>query len=298
MKENHLTAEQALLELPINTWQTDEQLTSQAEALEQGKVLWLSQLGFPLLEQERPLLNEKTVEVKRKNITYYPLRNQLVGVADKQHYTTVEALMKRHYQACCQLVATLLPEYLSHLHSPMSTLRVHPVKSWQASNSWRKDDTRLHVDAFPSRPNQGERILRLFTNINPDGVSREWRVGEPFPQLAQKFFPQLSHYSALSCWLQNKLGITKTLRTRYDDLMLKLHDQMKSDPHYQQQGEQITVQFPADSSWICFSDQTPHAAMAGQYMLEQTWFLPVKAMNNPQHSPLQVLESLAGRALL
>ena len=34
--------------------------------------------------------------------------------------------------------------------------------------SWRKDDSRLHVDAFPSRPNRGERILRVFSNVNPD----------------------------------------------------------------------------------------------------------------------------------
>lgn len=44
----------------------------------------------------------------------------------------------------------------------------------------RADDRRLHVDAFPTRPNYGERILRVFANVNPAGVPRAWRVGEPF----------------------------------------------------------------------------------------------------------------------
>ena len=33
----------------------------------------------------------------------------------------------------------------------------------------RKDDKRLHVDAFPSSPVQGRRIFRVFTNAHPAG---------------------------------------------------------------------------------------------------------------------------------
>ena len=56
--------------------------------------------------------------------------------------------------------------------------------------SVRADDRRLHVDAFPSRPNYGERILRVFTNVNPDGEPRVWRVGEPFEDVAPRFLPR------------------------------------------------------------------------------------------------------------
>ena len=61
--------------------------------------------------------------------------------------------------------------------------------------SWRADDRRLHVDAFPSRPNYGERILRVFTNVNPDGEPRVWRVGEPFEAVARRFLPRAKPYS-------------------------------------------------------------------------------------------------------
>ncbi|MGV8577295.1 Kdo hydroxylase family protein, partial [Pseudomonas aeruginosa] len=56
--------------------------------------------------------------------------------------------------------------------------------------------------------------------------------------------------------------------------------------------------FPPGSSWICFSDQTPHAAMGGQFMLEQTFLLPVNKMQDPQRSPLKVLEQLRGQPLI
>ena len=38
--------------------------------------------------------------------------------------------------------------------------------------SWRKDDTRLHVDAFPTRPMRGRRIMRLFSNVHPGELPR------------------------------------------------------------------------------------------------------------------------------
>jgi hypothetical protein len=41
-----------------------------------------------------------------------------------------------------------------------------------------------------------------------------------------------------------------------------------------------------------------HAAMAGQYQLEQTFLLPVDAMLDGERSPLRVLERLKERALV
>jgi hypothetical protein len=49
---------------------------------------------------------------------------------------------------------------------------------------------------------------------------------------------------------------------------------------------------------MAFTDQVSHAAMAGQYQLEQTFLLPVDAMRAPEGSPLRVLERLMGRRLV
>ena len=163
--------------------------------------------------------------------------------------------------------------------------------------SWRADDKRLHIDAFVSRPNHGERILRVFTNVNPHSVPRVWRVGEPFEDVARRFLPGAKAYSAWQAGLLKTLHVTKTLRSEYDHLMLQLHDGMKADLDYQRNAPQQTVPFAAGSVWVCFSDQTSHAVMSGQYMLEQTLHLPAARQYDPSASPLAVLERLTGRPL-
>jgi hypothetical protein len=49
---------------------------------------------------------------------------------------------------------------------------------------------------------------------------------------------------------------------------------------------------------MAFTDAVSHAAMAGQYQLEQTFLLPVEAMGAPDKSPLRILEQLMGRPLI
>lgn len=80
--------------------------------------------------------------------------------------------------------------------------------------------------------------------------------------------------------------------------MLQLHDSMKRDLNYQRNCPQLTVEFPTGSVWICFSDQTSHAAMSGQFMMEQTFHLPVLNQYNPNTSPLAILRNHMGRELI
>ena len=72
---------------------------------------------------------------------------------------------------------------------------------------------------------------------------------------------------------------------------------MKADEDFQKTTPQTRMDFPAGTTWLAFTDQVSHAAMAGQYQLEQTFLLPVDAMREPERSPLRVLERLKGRAL-
>ena len=138
----------------------------------------------------------------------------------------------------------------------------------------------------------------MFANVNPAGVPRTWRVGEPFEDVARRFLPRAKRYSPLQARLLRMLRVTKSLRSEYDHLMLQLHDGMKSDMAYQETAPQMTMPFAAGSAWICFSDQTPHAVMAGQFMLEQTLHLPADRQYNPASSPLAILGRLAGHPLV
>jgi hypothetical protein len=193
------------------------------------------------------------------------------------------------------LIGALFPRYAPHLKRARTSYRPHGAAG--RAVSWRKDDTRLHVDAFPSRPNGGERILRVFCNVNPHGDDRVWRVGEPFEAMARRLLPRVRARVPGEAALLAALHVTKGVRSRYDHLMLGLHDRAKADLDYQRTCAQREVRFAPGTTWICYSDQVMHAAMSGQYMLEQTTHLPLAALYEPTRAPLAVLERIAGRSL-
>jgi hypothetical protein len=138
----------------------------------------------------------------------------------------------------------------------------------------------------------------VFCNVNPHGEDRIWRIGEPFAQVAERFVPSISKPIPGTAALLRLLKITKSYRTPYDHYMLQLHDRMKADKHYQQSAAQQEVRFPPGSTWIVQTDHVSHAAMQGQYLLEQTFSLPVHGMQQEQLSPLKVLEGMLGRVLV
>lgn len=275
-----------------------QEQTLALEQLEGGAILHFPQLQFKLLTEETNFLHPKYADPKSKNISYHAARNKLWGV---QHLTDVEHLqlkmmLDRFSQHALQLTNTLLPRYGRQLILGRTSYR--PVQISGRQTSYRKDDKRLHVDAFPSAPNQGKRILRVFTNIHPQGAPRIWRTGEPFYEVAQRFLPQIKKPFPGSARLLRLLRITKSRRTLYDHYMLNLHDLMKADEHYQQYAPQQEIQFPAGSTWIVQTDDVSHAAMKGQYLLEQTFYLPVHAMQDEARSPLRILENLLEKRLI
>ena len=267
------------------------------EALEGGKVLFFPKLGFMLEDSERRFLSPEWVDGKSKNVSYKPRTGELRGsrcTGDARRNLT--ALVARYYDRAQAFMKDLLPRYAPTLEAGRTSFR--PVEVTGRPSSYKKDDRRLHVDAFPSQPVQGKRILRIFTNVNPDGRPRVWNVGEPFEPFARAFLPRTSSPWPGSGWLLQRLGITRGRRTGYDALMLQLHDRAKGDERYQQQASKARIAFPPGSSWVVFTDQVLHAALAGQYLFEQTFYLPVHAMQAPERSPLKILERLRGNALV
>jgi hypothetical protein len=109
--------------------------------------------------------------------------------------------------------------------------------------------------------------------------------------VAARYLPHAKPYSRWQAHALYALQVTKSLRSEYDHLMLQLHDAMKADRDYQRTAPQVTMPFPADSVWVCFSDQTPHAVMSGQYMMEQTFHLPIARQYNPDGQPTRHLDA-------
>lgn len=260
--------------------------------LETGKVIYCPSYSFILDEHETSLLSEDVLDKKHKNISFDCKTKRLGGLATDNNSSvskpTMQQFMHRYADFSQQLIEMLLPQYKTSLRLGRTSYRPAEIKGRQTSK--RKDDTRLHVDSFPATPVHGQRILRVFCNINPFGAPREWNLGEPFSQVLARFSPTIPNYNPVKARLLKWVKATKTLRSPYDHYMLNLHDLMKCDDEYQQNVAKQSIAFPPNSTWIVFTDQTSHAALSGQYLLEQTFYLPVQAMSNPALSPLKQWE--------
>jgi hypothetical protein len=267
-------------------------------SLEQGQLIYFPHLAFHLFPNEMPLLDAHISNQKRKNISYHPQTNRIHGIKKikKQKQQSLQVMLARFSEHARLLIENLFPRYQQGLIWGRTSYR--PAQVSHRISSSRKDDRRLHVDAFPASPNQGKRILRVFTNINPHGEDRVWRIGEPFEKVVNRFLPKLHRPLPGSASLLKWLHVTKSLRTPYDHYMLQLHDNMKADENYQQNVHYTELRFPPGSTWIVQTDHVSHAAMSGQFMLEQTFYLPVESMKSPEHSPLKVLERKLKRELI
>ena len=161
-----------------------------------------------------------------------------------------------------------------------------------------------HVDAFPTRPTNGDRILRLFTNINP-AQNRVWITSQTFDVVGPHFakaigVPRAEGTGAAARFFRS---IAKTAhlpgasRSPYDEFMHNCHNAMKENSEFQQSCPKQRWEFPPHSTWIVFTDFVSHAVLEGQYALEQTFIILREAMVRPELSPLRILENLAGHPL-
>ncbi|MCS0631402.1 Kdo hydroxylase family protein [Telluria mixta] len=268
-------------------------------ALEAGKVLYFpnfAQHGFAPQKEELALFREDIRDPKTRNISLSTSGDLKGVVGDDATKALMAGMIGRFRAEAESLLGNLVPRYGEHLRRGATSFRPSVVQN--RVQSWRADDRRMHVDAFPSRPNYGERLLRVFTNVNLEGEPRVWRVGEPFEDVARRFLPKVKPYSAWQAKVLNALHVTKSLRSEYDHIMLQLHDAMKSDLDYQKNAPQVTFNFPPGCAWVCFSDQTSHAVMAGQYMMEHTLQLSPMHQYDKDASPLAILTRMQGHALV
>lgn len=263
--------------------------------LEHGHVLVLPDLTFDVSEAADVIYADVS-DAGVKNVSYNPANGELKGTPlDGTARERLADAVARYSDWAEALVRELLPAYAKGLEKGRTSFR---PRAADHNLSKRKDDRRLHVDAFPSNPVQGRRILRVFRNVNPAGEARNWRVGEPFADFAARFLPQTRPMAPGMGAILQALRVTKGRRSAYDHLMLQLHDAAKEHDEYQAHGPRWAADFPAGATWMCFTDSVVHAALGGRYAFEQTFYLPVSAMGDPAASPLRILEAMTGRRLV
>lgn len=277
-----------IFELSIDHWQPhieSELAQAATAALESGKVVYLPRLNFSLDSAQQSLLTMPVVPSGAKNISYNPKNQSISGLdGDISTVSLLKTLMQRYHHLSTQLMNTLSPQYRAADCGGRTSFRPVEIKG-RKPVSYRKDDTRLHVDAFPSTPVNKSRILRVFTNINPYGENRLWRLGEPFAEVIHQFLPRARKMLPLEAEILYCVKATRQKRSHYDHYMLQIHNTMKHDVEYQRQCAAVPMEFPPGSTWIVYTDLVSHAALAGRFVLEQTYYPAVDNMLNPALSP-------------
>lgn len=274
--------------------------------LEGGEILFFARPPFDLSQHDLDFLVSLRPPDSRlhKNISYRPSEDVLRGFSGSQEEESrTHGIMRRYYSQVQGFISRLLAPYAGQIQVDYASFR--PLEEQGRDLPLHKKNDLLHVDAFPSRPTRGGRILRVFTNANPS-QSRVWMVGPRFPELAREFaVPAGLHQFALSGAARrgllrtlNSVGLPVPNRSAYDEFMLRFHDWLKENSAFQSdRRRQTRLEFPPLSTWLVFTDGVPHAALSGQFALEQTFIIPPSALVAPNVAPIRVLETLAEKKL-
>lgn len=269
------------------------------EQLEHGKVLSFSKAPFPFPEEDALfLLSQKQTGSRfHKNISYRPASDVLKGADPGADRERLHGILRNFSREMAQFISSFLAPYAGKLKLDFASFR--PLEEQGRDLPLHKRNDLLHVDAFPTRPTRGGRILRVFVNINPE-ASRVWNVGEPF----HEFLPKLREKQAIAPPRRNpvvaalrsiasKIGLPAPDRSPYDEYMLFLHDWLKENTEFQTNSPKWELQFAPGACWMVYTDGVPHAVMSGRYALEQTFIVPAQALVSPEVAPVNVLGEMA-----
>lgn len=86
-------------------------------------------------------------------------------------------------------------------------------------------------------------------------------------------------------------------RSAYDEFMLHFHDFLKENADFQSGCDKQRIEFPPMATWLVFTDGVPHAALSGQFAMEQTFIVPAEGLVSLEDAPIGVLEKLCGKKL-
>jgi len=277
------------------------------EALEQGEILYFARPPFEFpADDQRFLLSQRWTELRlHKNVSYRPNGDILRGVSgDAATTARVHSILRNYSSRVIEFLSKFLSPYADKWILDFASFR--PFEEDGRDLPLHKRNDLLHVDAFPSRPTRGGRILRVFTNLNPN-KPRVWETTGPFESFAKQFAEDAglrriaesdsTLTRAIQDWGQ-RLGVRGMGKTPYDIFMLRFHDFLKENSRFQSHCQKNRLEFPPLSSWIVFTDGVAHAVMSGQYALEQTLLIPADALVAPACAPYRILENIAGRPLV
>jgi hypothetical protein len=277
------------------------------QRLERGEILFFPEPPFDLPADDRDfLIAQHWAELRmHKNVSYRPTGDVLRGVEGSKLVTErIHSVLRNYSNQVVDFLSKFLSPYAGGWNLDFASFR--PFEEDGRDLPLHKRNDLLHVDAFPSRPTRGGRILRVFTNLNPV-KPRVWQVSGSFESFSKELADSAglraiaAGDTSISRTVQDwgaKLGIRGMGRTPYDTFMLRFHDYLKENSAFQADGSKVRIEFPPLSTWIVYTDGVAHAVMSGQYAIEQTFIIPRKVLVSPEQAPYRILEDIAGRPLV
>lgn len=289
---------------PSPDW-SDAQARQICSGLELGDIILFpdSPIDIPPADRDLLLGRKQTSSAYHKNIAYRPSEDRITGLdaSEQQEAAELRRILRAYSDRSVEFLSRFLLLYAGKWKLDYASFR--PIEEQGRPARLHARNDLLHFDSFPTRPTNGARILRFFTNINP-AQNRVWLTAQTFeifgPHFARKGSLLSSFRNPLSRSLHSlarTLHIPGASRPPYDELMHRCHNAMKEDANFQDTTPKHRWEFPPNSSWMVFTDCVSHAVLSGQYALEQTLLIPQSALVERQRSPLAILESLAGSSL-
>src|ERR1700748_3658387 len=120
--------------------------------------------AFPDEDQKFLLGQKQTAGTLHKNVSYRPAQDRLTGISqsDAAERSHVHAVMKAFSQNAVGFLAAFFPSYSTSWKVDFASYR--PLEEQGRAVSQRSRNDLIHVDNFPSRPSNGDRLLRIFAN--------------------------------------------------------------------------------------------------------------------------------------
>src|SRR5580704_17806609 len=276
----------------------------QCRRLECGDILYFPRIpfAFPIADQKFLLGQKQTAGSLHKNVSYRPAQDRLTGIdqRDGAERTRVHAVMQAFSQNAISFLAAFFPSYAQSWKVDFASYR--PLEEQGRDVSQRSRNDLIHVDNFPSRPSNGDRLLRVFANINPERP-RVWVTSDSFEALARRYarevgLPQqpglIDRLRGAAIDAMARTGLPVVNRPPYDRFMLTFPPLVTENAEFQPLCTIERWPEPPGSSWIVFTDTTSHACISGQYALEQTMIVRHESLVYPEKAPITVLGELAG----
>jgi hypothetical protein len=279
--------------------------------LEAGNVLYFPVTPFAFPEESKDYLRNITFAggAVHKNIAYRPASDRVTGVeTNSSQLEKLRTILRDYSRTVVKFTAELLPQYAAGWKLDYASFR--PVEEDGRNLPVNKRNDLIHTDAFPSRPTNGDLILRVFTNIHPS-KTRNWVTTDPFAEVAGRYardagLEQIAAgASSIAGKLRNQsarvlhnLGIPVVPRCAYDRFMLHFHEYLKRNEAFQKSTPKYPFNFPPGATWLTFTDVLPHSVLSGQHALEQTFIIARTSLANTDNAPVAILERLCGKPLL